>query len=181
MKKYFFVFWMFLCIPRAFAGGELQIGQEFPGLLLSSPTEQADVGYLEISAKNEKFGIGDIKADLVVVEFFSMYCPHCQHEAPLMNKVFDRLKADNLASRVKMIGIGIGNSAYEVSIFKKKFNILFPLFEDEDFSWHEEVGQVGTPYFVFVSLKENSPKVVFTHLGRLDSLTWVVKRIKEHL
>jgi thiol-disulfide isomerase/thioredoxin len=181
MIKYFFVFWMVAYMPMAIAGGGLEIGQEFPGIGLSSPIEPVDTDYLGLPGEKEQFLLGDIEGDLVVVEFFSMYCPHCQHEAPVMNNVFERLRADGLEARVKMIGIGIGNSAYEVSIFKKKFSIPFPLFEDENFIWHGEVGQVGTPYFAFVSLGKDSPRVVFTHLGRLDSAAWVVKRIREHL
>ncbi|WP_462325651.1 peroxiredoxin family protein [Desulfoplanes sp.] len=181
MKQWFVLLCMFLCVSPAFAGGELQVGQDFPGLLLPRPAGQVAIDYLGVPADTKEIGIADIRADLVVVEFFSMYCPHCQHEAPLLNDVYDRIGAEGLGSKVKMIGIGIGNSPYEVDIFKEKFEIEFPLFADEDYLWHGEVGQVGTPYFVFVRLGKGLPKVVFTHLGRVDSAPWLTKKIKKNL
>jgi thiol-disulfide isomerase/thioredoxin len=172
---------MFLFVPLAFAGGDLTIGEDFPGLLLPRPDEPALVAYLGLGEESSDFHMAHIKADLVVVEFFSMYCPHCQHEAPLLNKVYELLHQDGLDTRVKMVGIGIGNSPYEVGIFQKKFHVPFPLFADEEYVWHKQVGQVGTPYFVFVVPGKGGAKVAFTHLGRIDSAPWFVKQIEKYL
>ncbi|GAU09158.1 peroxiredoxin family protein [Desulfoplanes formicivorans] len=181
MKKWWLVFCMFLFVPSAFAGGELEIGQDFPGLLLPRPSEQAMTAYLGLADGVREFNVSQIKADLIVVEFFSMYCPHCQHEAPLLNDLYDLLRKEGLDAQVKMMGIGIGNSAYEVGIFQEKFEIPFPLFADEDYIWHAEVGQVGTPYFVFVTLDQGVGKVAFTHIGRIDSASWFLMKVKKYL
>lgn len=165
----------------AFAGGELQIGERFPDQVLQRPAEQHLSDYLGLTTGDTAFSVKDIKSELVLVEFFSMYCPHCQHEAPLVNTLHTMIHDKKLDSRIKLIGIGIGNSAYEVGIFQEKFQIPFPLFADEDFIWHKQVGQVGTPYFILVRNESGTSTVVLTHLGRIDSAASFFKRIKKHL
>lgn len=62
-----------------------------------------------------------------------MYCPHCQKHAPDANKLFRVLDSrKDIRNKVKMIGIGVGNSRYEVGIFKDKYSSPFPMFDDRD-------------------------------------------------
>ncbi len=102
-------------------------------LRLSMPDSAASKNYLGLKG-TDTFTIPQIKADTVIIEIFSMYCPICQAEAPVVNELHRLIeKTPSLKGKVKLIGIGAGNSAFEVEVFRKKYNILFPLFPDEKF------------------------------------------------
>lgn len=50
-----------------------------------------------------------------------------------------------------MIGIGVGNNAYEVDIFRKNYGIAFPLFPDPSMAVSKKLGAVRTPTFIAVA------------------------------
>lgn len=146
-----------------------KIGDALPFFSLSSPQDRSERDYLGI-LEGKAFSVNQIKADLVVIEIFSMYCPHCQQEAPNMNRLFGLVQADpKLRSRIKFIGIGAGNSPMEVNTFKTTYNVPFPLFPDENYQIHDLLGQVRTPYFITVKTRGGANTVIDSHLGAYDS------------
>lgn len=154
-----------LCIQPAVAVPA--VGGPFPSLRLPMPDGNADRTYLGIGG-GKNFTVGDITAGLVVIEFFSMYCPHCQADAPATVDLFNRIKNDPLLSkRVRMIGIGVGNSEYEVGIFKKKYGIPFPLFPDGEYAALDLLDIRQTPTYVVVKIAGGKTTVAYTQIGRI--------------
>lgn len=113
------------------------------------------------------FKIPQIKACAVIVELFSMYCPFCQKDAPRVNELYRLIESNPvLKNKIKLIGIGVGNSPYEVEVFKKTYDIPFPLFPDKDFVIHKVCGEVRTPYYMIVRMNEDGThQIVHTQLG----------------
>ena len=146
MRKTAFIGMMVLI--AVFIGGGVSLGVStapppeggtLPDFTLPAPQQAEHRAYLGLQGE-AAFAIPDIKAEVVIIEIFSMYCPHCQREAPEVNRFFERLSADPvLSKKIILIGIGAGNSAYEVEVFRKKYRIAFPLFEDGDFSIHKKI------------------------------------------
>ena len=84
-----------------------------------------------------------------------------------MNKLYRKIQANkDLKDSVKLIGIGAANSPFEVDFFRKKYEVAFPLFSDEDRTVHKALGEVRTPYFIGVKIHEDgSDEVIYSKLG----------------
>jgi thiol-disulfide isomerase/thioredoxin len=139
------------------------------GLRLSVSDNAAAKAYLGLKG-TDTFTMPQIKADTVIIEIFSMYCPICQAEAPVVNELHQLIeKTPSLKGKVKLIGIGAGNSAFEVEVFRKKYNILFPLFPDEKFAIQKALsGPIRTPTFIAVrGYGGKGLKVQHVHIGRM--------------
>jgi thiol-disulfide isomerase/thioredoxin len=141
-------------------------GEALPTINLPVPTNLEERNYLGLSGSG-LFKIPQIKARTVIVEFFSMYCPICQKDAPGVNELYRLIeKNPDIKNKVKLIGIGAGNSPYEVEVYKKTFDVPFPLFPDKDFVIHQACGEVRTPYYMVVKMNEDGThEIVHSQLG----------------
>jgi len=138
-----------------------------PQIDLPIPKVQEERDYLGLSNQGT-FRIPQIKASLVFIEIFSMYCPHCQKDAPRINELYQLIENDqDLKKNIKMIGIGVGNTPFEVEYYKKTFQVPFPLFHDKDYKIHRALGEVRTPFFILVRIYEDkSHRVIYRQLGQ---------------
>ena len=184
MKKYFVVV-MGIVLCLVVLGSSLAydtkpppaVGDMFPEVKFSVPGESDYRTYLGL-AKGDYFSIQDIKTKVVVVEILSMYCPHCQREAPRVNEVYDLIEKDpSLKGKVKLIGIAAGNSTYEKKVFRKRYAVPFPLFEDPDFELHDILGGVRTPYFIGVRIDNGVPRVFYSKLGGFEKADEFLKML----
>jgi peroxiredoxin len=144
-------------------------GGPLPVIKLPIPKSPGEKDYLGLKGDGT-FTIPQIKAKVVIIEIFSMYCPYCQNEAPRVNELYNAIEQNpDLKGKIKIIGIGAGNTPLEVDVFRKKFQIPFPLFPDADFSIHKVCGEVRTPYFIGVKINENGThEVIYSKLGGLQ-------------
>ncbi len=148
------------------------VGGVLPEFSLTTPKDRGERNYLNLSFFSMSFKIPDLKTQVVLIEIFSMYCPYCQAEAPNVNRLYEKIEASpTLKGKIKVIGIGVGNSPFEVGVFKKKYNISFPLFPDGDFKIHQLMGEVRTPYFIGVKINsDGSHRVFYSRLGALGNV-----------
>jgi peroxiredoxin len=148
------------------ADGPPPEGGVLPSMNLPMPDQAGERQYLGLEGQGT-FKITQVKADVVIIEVFSMYCPFCQKEAPNLNELYRLIDTgSDWKNRIKIIGLGAGNSPFEVGVFRKNYSIPFPLFPDSDFSCYDALGKVRTPYFIVIKLnKDGSHKVIYSKVG----------------
>lgn len=172
---------VFIILPAMGAASQLGPDAPWPAISLPLPADSVARHYLGVK-ENDAFTVGDMAAEVVIVQIFSMYCPICQREAPRVNQLYTLIdKRGNLSSRLKIIGIGAGNSNYEVDFYRRSYKVPFPLFADGDFKIHGKVGEVRTPHFFILKREDNGQaRVVYVHSGGFKSpegfLEEIVKR-----
>ncbi|HOO57449.1 MAG TPA: hypothetical protein PLN69_11540 [bacterium] len=142
-------------------------GELLPEFMLKTPADNDESSYLGVSESDNYFDPSEIDAELVLIEVLSIYCMSCQQQAPVMNKVFRAINGDaSLRKKVKIIGIGTGNSDNELGMFKTEKVVQFPLIQDVDFRLHELLGEPRTPFMIFAKPDGHGDMVVVdAHLG----------------
>jgi peroxiredoxin len=149
-----------------------QVGSPLPEIELSLPDNSAHLQYLGLRSSGKTFRVGQIKAQIVILQIYSMYCPYCQAEAPNVNRLYGLIESNPaLKDKMKIIGIGAGNTPFEVGTYKRKYAVAFPLIPDEDFKIHKIMGEVRTPYFIAVKISAGGrTEVIYSRLGALENL-----------
>ena len=163
------IFIIFFHAPVSGSNKTPKKGDTLLEIKMTVPQNDLERRYLGLE-RGETFIIPQIKATIVIVEIFSMYCPYCQKEAPEINRLYSIIQGNpNLKDKIKLIGIAAGNSSFEVGIYKKKYNVPFPLFPDEDFLIHKCIGEVRTPYFLGVKINaDGTHKIFYSQLGKFN-------------
>lgn len=140
-----------------------------PEIILSVPEKPEHQEYLGL-IQDETFRLPQVEAQVLIVEIFSMYCPYCQREAPIVNELYRKIEnSRKLRGRVKLIGIGVGNSSFEIEVFQKQYNISFPLFSDADFTIQKKLDEVAIPYFICLRIDKNrTPRVFYKRVDGFE-------------
>jgi len=174
-KRSMLVFVLFLVVSFScgLAQGEtkpLGFAIPFPDLIFTQSLSREEQNYLGLPPK-KVFSFREITGNLILVEFLSTYCVNCQRQAPIFNEVYSSIERDpRLKGKVKMIGIAAGNNLNEVQIFKKAYDISYPILSDARFDAHIAVGSPRTPFSIWVRRDaQGNSVVVSTHLGLIDS------------
>ena len=143
-------------------------GDSFPEVPIEIPSDSEERNYLGLKP-GEFFTLKDVKADVVLVEIMSVYCPSCQRQVRPYNELFDLIEnSANTKGRIKMIGIAVGNSEVEIEDFHKKYKVKFPIIPDPNFAMHSAIGGSRTPFSIYVRQDQSgwTGVVAETHLGR---------------
>jgi peroxiredoxin len=170
VKKIFIILFLVL-FSSYLSGSNIDVNKNFPVFKLTTAyLSSKEKKYLGIN--NKFFKISDIKSTYIFVEFLNIYCFACQKQAPLYNKLYNKLKC----SDIKFIGIALGNSFHEVESFKKAHNITFPIIPDPGFKIYKLIGGTRTPFTVIIKNK----KIIFTHLGLNKNITQLVENFRNN-
>jgi peroxiredoxin len=151
-------------------------GMKLPQFTMDAPSSEKDRQYLGL--KNSKpFSLSEIPAKLIVVEIFSVYCPHCRKQAPQLNKLYKLIQQDSkLFKKIKMIAVAAGADQTKTDKWKETFHIPFPVLPDKETETWKMLGQPGVPYTLVVS---TCGAVLSDHAGATEDVEELFRHIKK--
>ena len=169
------IFLTTVCVS-AYGAKTIPVGATVPKFNINMPDDPKVKEYLGLK-DGTTFTLSDIPAKLVIVEFFSAFCPVCQSQAPNANKIYKVItESPELSKDIKMLALALGNKPYEVGVFQKNFKVLFPLFPDPKKTIQEGSGVESIPLTLVI---DKDGKVLASHLGRMKDLDEFLKEVRE--
>lgn len=155
-------------------------GTAFPVFELPMPGSEREKGYLGLSGTGN-FTLGQVKAQVLIVEVYSFYCPFCQREAASVNELYQKIEErPDLKGKIKIIGIAVTNSEYEVNSYRERYKVPFPLIPDANMEISQKFGAKATPTFIGVRIngKEGLQKFYFEEGSIGDAGPFLQKIVK---
>jgi len=156
-------------LPALAAGekGMLKVGGPFPSAEFQAPEDAGQRAYLGLKP-GDGLDPAKVDAEVVIVEFLNIYCPHCQRQAPRVNALYELIQQKGWGSKIKMVGIGASNTGEEVEGYVRHYKVPFPVVPDYKVKCAEILGTVYTPYFVVIQrLPGGGNRVLYAASGEL--------------
>ncbi|MDF1536926.1 MAG: hypothetical protein P1S46_10595 [bacterium] len=178
------VFMLVAAAPSDAAKDIVSPGDFLPDFRFVTSLSTGDAAYLgvaeEISGKGH-FLAQDVWGDILVVELFNRFCYGCQQGAPIINRAYELVASDPfLSTRVRFLGVGVGNNQKTVDDFSREFGVQFPLVPDPKFSLLDALGNPGgTPYTMILRRTKEGMMLMGAHFGVLDSAGEFVREVRE--
>jgi protein-disulfide isomerase len=151
-----------------------------PAFDLPMPGSEREKSYLGLSGTGT-FTIGQIKTQVLIVEVYSFYCPHCQRSAAQVNELYQRIQErPELKEKIKMIGIAVTNGMYEVDSYRERYKVPFPLIPDKDTEISQKLGVTGTPTFIGIKIDgRGSPERFYFGEGGFEDTQQFLTKIMQ--
>ncbi|WP_156925280.1 TlpA family protein disulfide reductase [Nitratidesulfovibrio termitidis] len=167
-------------------------GARFPDIALGVPSPDAgwtggpDVAMPEHAPEAPEglpAHLSDLRGQVFIVNMYSWFCAPCQEEAPALRALHALIasagsasssnsassgSSDNLAGRVRLVGIAAGDDWNLVQAFRQRHGLTFPLFADPELALHGQLGGLPVPFTWVLRRKADGFRVLFTHAGALS-------------
>jgi len=168
---------LFFCAsPLLAAEAEPTVGQVLGPVTFAAPMSAADATYLGL-AKPGPFTLKDVKSPYVLVEQFNTSCPHCMHEAPILNQLFNLVQQDpNLNGKLKFMAVAQSSDTGPVTAWKALQKVPFPVLPDPNSALGKALN--FTPYPVTMVVNNKSGKIVWVQIGAFDNADEPLQGIK---
>ncbi len=93
--------------------------------------------------------LSDLRGSIVMIDFWSSWCPPCRSEAPILAEAYERWSELG----VEFVGVSIWDTDGDVRDFVERHGIKYPNAVDEDGQIAVEFGVRGIPEKFFVNPK----------------------------
>ncbi|MUM77142.1 redoxin family protein [Pseudodesulfovibrio sp. F-1] len=153
--------------------GPPKAGDTLPPFTMPPLAVEEDAAELGLTA-NAPFTLADLPTPYTLMEIIGVYCPVCHEMSPQLTRLAKRLKRAGLDSRITLIGIAAGGTSMEVRYIRQR-EYAFPIAHDTGYEIHKLLGEPKTPFTMIV---DRSGKVRYAHLGMIDDMDELFRRIQ---
>jgi len=152
-----------------------KVGQQLGPVKFAKPLSDEDAKYLGL-AKAEPFTLKDIKSPYVLIEQFNTTCPHCMHQAPTLNQLFNLVQQDAaLKAKLKFMSVGQKNEESAAKMWKGFHKVPFPVLPDVNADLGKALNFSPYPVSMIV---DKSGKILWVEIGAFESADEALKAIK---
>ena len=152
-------------------------GMQLPKFKITVRSSTQERQYLGLKEDLEIFSISKVPAKIILLEIFSVNCPHCKMQAQKLNNVYKLIHYNNdIASDIKFIGIAVGCDYTDLEKWKASMRVPFPLFPDENYIVWQQLGKPGIPCTLLIN---GNGKVLTSHFGVTKNEEDLFRQIKE--
>jgi len=150
----------------------LKAGDYFPQCQLMLLNARTDRKYLGLKHRERDISLDDIDSKYLLVEIYNEFCTGCIAEIKNYKTFFHRFRDDRkLSQRIRIIGIGAGSSKRKVVKFRKKHQIPFPLFSDNEWSLFSCLGRPALPTSYLLKREPDGRiKIIFVQNGHIEEI-----------
>jgi peroxiredoxin len=159
-------------LPWVYERKMLKAGDMFPFVPVPAPKDPVRRNYLGLPPDKEMVTIGDVQADLLVLEILNVYCFSCQGQALALNDVYKLIEMrPHLKGRIKILGVALQNTREQVEEFKKEYGVLFPVMPDPEGNAEALIGPgIHTPFSLYIRRNASGSMglIIGTHEGPVE-------------
>ena len=93
------------------------------GHSIPAPQALQERAYLGLPESSTEFSLDQVAGEILIIDCFDMYCHACQRDADLVDALYELVQERGLGERIRFVGLGVGNTPLETSLFQRKFSI----------------------------------------------------------
>ncbi len=153
-------------------------GDSLAGLVIPAPGTEEAVQYFGLG-KNESFALEQLQKEYALFKVVDAYCPICHGEAPVFNRLYNRIQEDaSLADKLCIFIVAPDAAPTEVDFLYKTWKTPYPILGDPDHVLPAKISSLNTPYTI---LADREGRVLYAHFGPMPEIREMVRKLKEIL
>ncbi len=90
------------------------------------------------------------KADVVVLNFFSLTCSRCPPAATHANRMFDEARRQGMGDRIAFFAVGPGHGPAHCELYRTRYGVSFAVLADENRAVTACFGKLALPLMVML-------------------------------
>ena len=103
------------------------------------------------SVDGETVSLSGLRGKVVMLDFWSSWCPPCRREAPVLAQMYREYEGKN----VEFIGVAIWDNPKKIPLYIQEFGLTYPNVLDERGKIAIDYGVVGIPEKFFIDTRGN--------------------------